>query len=105
MPLLKDMGCYVNANNDHAFLFGAEEKITCISGYEAFTQALVSMPNQLEGGLGGVLFYCVLWQVIQGYPELPTEWKSDQSQARSFAIFYESHVKKGTYKMNAEGKV
>lgn len=43
--------------------------------------------------------------MIQGYPELPSEWKSDQSQARSFAIFYESHVKKGTYKMNAEGKV
>lgn len=60
MPLLKDAGCYVNADNDHAFLFGAEEKVTCISGYEAFTQALVSMSNQLEDGLVDALLYCVL---------------------------------------------
>ena len=44
-------------------------------------------------------------QVIQSYPQLPTEWKSDQSHARSYAVFYESHVKKGNYKMNKGGKV
>ena len=47
LPIAKDYGCYVNADNDHAFLFGAEEKVTCISGYEAFTQAMVSAPHQL----------------------------------------------------------
>ena len=41
VPIPKDLGCYVNATNDHAFLFGAEDKVTCISGYEAFTQAMV----------------------------------------------------------------
>ena len=43
MPVLKDTGCYVNADNDHAFLFGAEQYLTCISGYEAYTQALVGV--------------------------------------------------------------
>lgn len=60
IPVMKDVGCYVNADNDHAFLFGAENKLTCIFGYEAFTQALVSMPNQLEGWLVDILFYRVL---------------------------------------------
>ena len=41
MPLLKEVGCYVNADNDHAFMFEASDKLMCISGYEAFTQALV----------------------------------------------------------------
>ena len=45
------------------------------------------------------------FKVVQSYPQVPTEWKSDQSQARSFAIFYQSHVKKGNYNMNAGGKV
>ena len=45
VPVLKDVGCYVNADNNHAFLFGAEENLTCISGYEAYTQALVT-PTQ-----------------------------------------------------------
>ena len=47
LPILKDVGCYVNADNDHAFLFGAEDKVTCISGYEAFTQAMVSASRLL----------------------------------------------------------
>ena len=46
-----------------------------------------------------------IFKVVQSYPQVPTEWKSDQSHARSFAIFYESHVKKGKYKMNTDGKV
>lgn len=47
LPIVKDFGCYVNADNDHAFLFGAEDKVTCISGYEAFTQAMVGAPSWL----------------------------------------------------------
>ena len=44
-------------------------------------------------------------KVVQNHPQVPDEWKSDQSQARSFAVFYEAHVKKGTYKMNKGGQV
>lgn len=44
-------------------------------------------------------------QVVQNYPQVPAEWKNDQSHARSFAVFYETHVSKGRYKMNEEGKV
>lgn len=46
-----------------------------------------------------------LMQVIHNHPRVPHEWSGDQSHARSFAVFYEQHVKKGKFKMNAEGRV
>lgn len=44
-------------------------------------------------------------QVIRNHPQVPQEWKTDTMYERSFAVFYNAHVQKGSYKMNAEGKV
>ena len=46
-----------------------------------------------------------LLQVIQTHPQVPPEWKTDITHERSFATFYSAHVEKGSYKMNAEGRV
>ena len=44
-------------------------------------------------------------QVIHNHPVVPPEWKQDQTLERSFATFYQMHVQKGSFKMNAEGRV
>ena len=44
-------------------------------------------------------------QVIQNHPGVPLEWKADTTYERSFAVFYNGHVQKGSYKMNAEDPV
>ena len=43
--------------------------------------------------------------MIHNHPQVPPEWSGDQSHARSFAVFYEQHVKKGKFVMNQEGRV
>lgn len=47
----------------------------------------------------------MLLQVIYNHPQVPAEWKKDQTHERSFAQFYQTHVQKGSYKMNSEGRV
>ena len=43
--------------------------------------------------------------MVNGHREVPKEWSSDTSHARSFAVFYEQHVKKGKFAMNSSGRV
>lgn len=40
-PFLKEIGCYVDTDDSHAFMFSPEGKLTFIKGEQAFTQALV----------------------------------------------------------------
>ena len=44
-------------------------------------------------------------QVVGTYPKLPTEWSSHEKAAENFASFYQNHVNKGKYTMNADRKV
>jgi hypothetical protein len=81
-PVLKNVGCYVDTDNCRALIFTSEEHLTLVSGQQAFTQALV----------------------IQNHVQVPREWKADTMYERSYAVFYNTHVQKGSYKMNAEGR-
>ncbi|CAI8046538.1 SH3KBP1-binding protein 1 [Geodia barretti] len=81
-PFMKGVGCYVDEANVRALLFTSDKHLTLVVGEQAFTQAMV----------------------IQNHPQVPQEWKADTMYERSFAIFYNGHVQKGSYKMNAEGR-
>lgn len=81
-PFVKEYGCYANPEDSQAFMFSADEKLTCLMGEQVFTQAMV----------------------IHNHPVVPPEWKQDQTLERSFATFYQMHVQKGSFKMNAEGR-
>lgn len=106
LPLLGDLGCYVDEMNTNAFMFGEDDKLTLVTGEQAYTQAMVCT---LQLGFSiRTRILTLLWlnqQVIHNHPQVPAEWSGDQSHARSFAVFYEQHVKKGKYHMNSKGKV
>ncbi|XP_064383119.1 uncharacterized protein LOC135331796 [Halichondria panicea] len=81
VPFSKISGCYIDSEDRTAFLFGVDGKLTYVTGTQAFTQAMV----------------------IRNHPTVPNEWKVDPIHSHSFAIFYQQHVSRGTYKMNTEG--
>lgn len=41
LPRFGDIGCYVDEVDKNAFIFGDKEKLTLVSGDQAFTQAMV----------------------------------------------------------------
>lgn len=41
LPLFGDVGCYVDDIDKNAFMFGGSEKLTLVSGDQAYTQAMV----------------------------------------------------------------
>jgi hypothetical protein len=105
----------------NAFVFGEPDKLTLVSGDQAFTQAMVGtcMVGVVSwAGYGRVI---VVWlmrfhlgiiefcdphtQVVHSHRDVPKEWSGDTSHARSFAVFYEQHVKKGKFSMNGLGRV
>lgn len=48
-PLLGDVGCYVDDVDKNAFIFGEKDKVTLVSGDQAFTQAMVSGHRRRSG--------------------------------------------------------
>ena len=42
------MGCYVDDVDKNAFMFGEKNKLTLVSGDQAFTQAMVSIFDHFE---------------------------------------------------------
>ena len=40
-PFVKEYGCYANPEDSQAFMFSADEKLTCLMGEQVFTQAMV----------------------------------------------------------------
>ncbi len=43
VPLLKSAGCYVDKEDETAYMFRVDGKMTCVTGVQAFTQAMVSI--------------------------------------------------------------
>ena len=82
-PMLEDAGCYVDDENNSVYLFSGDGTLVVVTGNQAFTQALV----------------------IHTHKKVPPEWKSDQVLERSYALFYEAHIQRGKYIMNADGQV
>ena len=82
-PMLEDAGCYVDDENNSAYLFSKDGALVVVTGNQAFTQALV----------------------IHTHKKVPTEWKNEQVLERSYALFYEAHIQRGKYTMNADGLV
>jgi len=47
LPFSKEVGCYVDEEDKHAFMFSQEGKLTFVSGDQASTQATVSLDHVL----------------------------------------------------------
>lgn len=56
VPLLKSAGCYVDKEDETAFMFQVDGKLTYVTGVQAFTQAMVS-PHQFQANQGLLLCY------------------------------------------------
>lgn len=80
-PMLEVDGCYIDDENSCAYLFAGDGTLIVVTGNQAFTQALV----------------------IHTHKKVPTEWKREEVLQRSYALFYEAHIQRGKYTMNADG--
>ncbi len=45
VPFSKIAGCYVDSDDQTAFMFGVDGKLTYVTGAQAFTQAMVILPS------------------------------------------------------------
>eukprot|EP00731_Ephydatia_muelleri_P010474 Em0005g1060a len=82
-PMLEEAGCYIDDENNSAYMFARDGTLIHVTGNQAFTQALV----------------------IHTHKKVPPEWKKEQVLERSYALFYEAHIQRGKYTMNADGLV
>ena len=53
VPVLKDVGCYVNSDDTKAILFTSDKNLTLITGDQAFTQAMVIGETMYNASIPG----------------------------------------------------
>ena len=61
LPLFGDVGCYVDDVDKNAFMFGGSEKLTLVSGDQAYTQAMVRISTTVLCGGGGWVGLVLVW--------------------------------------------